>query len=69
MNIFVSHMLPIKALVCMMLGIEEEDAGGVSIKNCSITILDTHKKTVLSIGSSTISSRVVGIVSSFGKGP
>ena len=68
-NIFVSHMLPIKALVCKVMGIEEEDAGGVSIKNCSITILDIDKKNVLSIGSSTISSRVIGIVSSFGKGP
>ena len=68
-NIFVSHMLPIKALVCMMLGIEEEDAGGVFMKNCSITILDTDKKRVLAIGTNTISSKVVGIISSFGKGP
>ena len=67
-NIFVSHMLPIKALVCTMLGVEEEDAGGLFMKNCSITIIDTAKNTVLSMGAQTISSKVANVISGFSKG-
>lgn len=64
-NLYFSHMLPIKATVCNFLDIMEEDAGSIFIKNASLTVLEPEKKKVHSIGSLDLSERLKGILHSF----
>ncbi len=63
-NLYFSHALPIKALVCNMLHLEEEDAGGIHIENASITIIDVSEKRILSIGSHYLSSNLISFFDS-----
>ncbi|MGP6219861.1 histidine phosphatase family protein [Caldiplasma sukawensis] len=49
-NIYFSHMLPIKALVSKILNLEEEEAHGIKIENCSVSTIDLSEMKVLSIG-------------------
>lgn len=54
-NIYFSHMLPIKALVSKILNLEEEEAHGIKIENCSVSTIDISEMTVLSIGAVDLS--------------
>ncbi|MCL4345583.1 MAG: phosphoglycerate mutase family protein [Candidatus Thermoplasmatota archaeon] len=58
-SVFVSHNLPIKALICKILDLEEEDAKGVDIRNASISIIDFEKGKVLCIGAGRPSGRTL----------
>ncbi|BAB59883.1 phosphoglycerate mutase [Thermoplasma volcanium GSS1] len=56
--IIVSHAYPIKALICDMLGMGEDDCYSVEIKNASMSAIDVTNGRVLSIGTFLISDRV-----------
>jgi len=64
LSIFVSHNLPIKALVCKLMNLHEEDAGGIDIKNASMTAIDFDNLRILSIGSLRISEELLKRLSS-----
>lgn len=59
LSVFVSHNLPIKALICNILDISEEDAKGVDIRNASISIVDFQNSRIMAIGAFTISDRTI----------
>jgi broad specificity phosphatase PhoE len=61
-NLFFSHALPIKALICNILNLEEEDASGISIDNASITVIDPEKRKIYSVGSVYISSKLSRVI-------
>ncbi|MGP6206963.1 histidine phosphatase family protein [Cuniculiplasma sp. SKW3] len=57
LSIYVSHNLPIKALICNILDMDEEDAKGVDIRNASISIIDFENSKILAIGALKPSDR------------
>lgn len=66
-NLYFSHMLPIKATVCNLLDIMEEDARSIIIKNASLTVLEPENGKVHSIGALELSERLKGILHSFSR--
>ncbi|MHB8360560.1 MAG: histidine phosphatase family protein [Thermoplasmataceae archaeon] len=54
-NVFVSHELPIKAVISEILDMDEEESRGIKLKNASISILDCKNRKLLCIGASEIS--------------
>lgn len=63
-NLYFSHALPIKALICNILGLEEEDSGGIQIENSSISVVDVVENRILSIGSHHISENLINFINS-----
>ena len=63
-NIYFSHALPIKALICNIVGLEEEDSGGIQIENSSISVIDVVENKILSIGSHHISESLINFINS-----
>ncbi|MHB1440196.1 MAG: histidine phosphatase family protein [Cuniculiplasma sp.] len=61
-NLYFSHALPIKALICNLLELEEEDASGIKIENASITVIDPFEERVYSIGSLFISEKLIKLI-------
>ncbi len=61
-NIYFSHMLPIKAAICDLLDIEEEDAGSLFINNASMTVMEPEKGIVHSLGSYDFSDKLRNIL-------
>lgn len=66
-NLYFSHMLPIKSTVCNIFNLEEEDASSIFIKNASMTIVDPEKRIVYSVGSLQLSDKLKNILLSFNK--
>lgn len=58
LNIYFSHMIPIKAVVCKYLRMEEEEAEGIHIKNASFSIINVESEEVISIGSTKLSDNL-----------
>lgn len=58
-NVFVSHALPIKAVVSDILSLDEEESRGIKLSNASITIIDLQSRNIISIGSREITPHIV----------
>ncbi len=56
--IFVSHSDPIRAAIAYTLNMDEGDTYGITVKNASITGIDTDKKKVLCIGSINLDDKI-----------
>ncbi|MEM0155928.1 MAG: histidine phosphatase family protein [Thermoplasmataceae archaeon] len=50
-NIYISHALPIRAVIANYLGLSELDSYGIEIRFASISVVDLSESRVLSIGS------------------
>ena len=56
--IFVSHSDPIRAAIAYTLNMDEGDTYGITVKNASITGIDTDKKKLLCIGSINLDDKI-----------